>query len=82
MNTTAIKKMTIIQELSRIPEKSLDKVKAYLDKLLNDDQVSVPKNQSLKGIWKDADFGQISNLEKEIRRVRQDLQDAILKRKV
>lgn len=82
MNTAAIKKMTIIQELSRIPETSLDRVKMYLDTLLTDIQVSVPTNQSLKGIWKDAGFDKIVNLEEEIRSVRHELQNTILTRQV
>ena len=79
MNAIAIKKMTIIQELSRIPETSLDRVKLYLDTLLQDIQVSSPTNQSLKGIWKNAGFEKIVNLEEDIRQTRHELQDAILK---
>ncbi len=82
MNTVAIKKMTIIHELSRIPETSLDRVKRYLDSMLQDIQVSVPTNQSLKGIWKDAGFEKIVNMEEEIRNVRHELQEAILTRQV
>lgn len=82
MNTAAIKKTTIIQELSRIPETSLDTVKSYLDTLLKDIQVPPPTNQSLKGIWQDAGFEKISNLEDELRTIRQELQNAILTRRV
>ena len=82
MNTAAIKKITIIQDLSRIPETSLDTVKSYLDTLLKDIQIPSPTNQSLKGIWQDAGFEKISNLEDELRTVRQELQGAILTRKV
>jgi hypothetical protein len=82
MNTTAIKKVTIIQELSRLPETSLDTVKDYLDSLLMDIQVQPLKNQSLKGIWKDAGFENISDLNGELHTIRQELHDAIVKRKV
>ncbi len=82
MNTVAIKKMTIIHELSRIPETSLDRVKRYLDSVLQDIQVSVPTNQSLKGIWKDAGFEKIVNVEEDIRNIRHELQETILTRQV
>ncbi|MCP4102902.1 MAG: hypothetical protein GY750_16010 [Lentisphaerae bacterium] len=82
MNTAAIKKMTIIQALSRIPETSLDSVKMYLDNLQADVQVSVLKNQSLKGIWKNAGFEHIVNLEDEVRAARQELQETILTRQM
>jgi hypothetical protein len=65
MNTAAIKRMTIIQELSRIPETRLDTVKTYLDTLLMDIQTPPLKNQSLKGIWKDAGFEKLADLEGE-----------------
>jgi hypothetical protein len=71
MNTTAIKKMMIIQELSRIPDARLDSVKHYLDNVLREAQRPDPKNQSLQGIWKDAGFEKIVNLDEEIRSVRE-----------
>jgi hypothetical protein len=77
MNPAAIKKMTIIHELSRVPESSLDRVQRYLDAILQDIQLPVPTNQSLKGIWKHAGFEKIVNVEEEIRNVRHELQDAI-----
>ncbi len=82
MNTAAAQKIAIFQALSRIPDTNLDKVKAYLDTLLVDTKVSPPKNQSLKGIWQQMGFENISDLEGELHTVRQELQDAILKRKI
>jgi hypothetical protein len=82
MNATAIKKMAIIEELSRLPETRLDTVKNYLDTLLMDVQALPPTNQSLKGIWKDAGFENLANLEEELSTVRQELQEAILKQKL
>jgi uncharacterized lipoprotein YddW (UPF0748 family) len=80
MNTIAITKSTIIQELSRIPETSLYTVKMYLDTLLTDVQASSLKNQSLRGIWKDQGFEKIVNLPKELHQIRQELQEHILQR--
>ena len=80
MNTIALKQITIIQALSQLPEAKLDQVKIYLDELLGDDQRVPHQNQSLKGIWRDIGFENISNLEEEIQTARYALQDAILKR--
>jgi hypothetical protein len=82
MNTEAIKKIAIIQELYRLPEAKLDMIKSYMDTILKDNQHPVLKNQSLKGIWKNAEFEKKSNLETDIKKARQNLQDDILKRQI
>jgi hypothetical protein len=80
MNTAAMKKVTIMHELSRVPDTHLDTVMTYLETLLNDIPIPSSQNQSLKGIWGDAGFEKITNLEQELYTVRQELQSAILKR--
>ena len=82
MNTIALKKVTIIQELARIPEPSLDTLIRYLDALLAENHAPPQQNRSLKGIWKDAGFEKIFDLEEELRTVRYELQETILTRKV
>jgi hypothetical protein len=82
MNTIAMTKSTIIQEVSHIPDTSLATVKNYLDALVKRAQTSSPKNQSLQGIWKDAGFEKIGNLEHELHEIRQELQNAILQRQI
>ena len=64
MNTAAIKKSTIIKALSRIPDNSLDNVEIYIESLLINLQSPSLKNQSLKGIWKDAGFENILEFSK------------------
>ena len=81
MNTIAITKSTIIQELSYIPDTSLATVKNYLDALVNNVRSSSPQNQSLQGIWKDAGFEKLGNLEHELHEIRQDLQETMLQRR-
>ena len=80
MNTPALTKLTIISELSRIPDDSLHKVRMYLDSLLAELHASPPKKQSLQGIWKDAGFEKLANLEDELRIVRKELDASILRR--
>ena len=82
MNTIAMAKSTIIQEVSRIPDTSLAIVKNYLDALVKHTQTSSPENQSLQGIWKDAGFEKIGNLEQELHEIRQELQNTILQRRL
>ena len=82
MNTIAMAKSTIIQEVSRIPDTSLATVKNYLDTLVKHAQTSSLKNQSLQGIWKDAGFEKIGNLEHELHEIRQELQNSILQRRL
>ena len=81
MNSVANKKITILRELSRVPEKHLDALTSYLETFLEDIQVPPLQNQSLKGIWKNSGFDTIDNLEEELQTVGQELQSAILKRK-
>ncbi len=81
MNTTAIKKSAIINELQRIPENKLDLVKTFIDSILTENRINPPENRSLKGIWKDAGLEKITDLEGELRAVRNELNEGILKRK-
>jgi len=80
MNTVAMKKVTLMHELSRIPEARLDTVMTYLENLLADIPVPSCQNQSLKGMWEGVSFEKIVDLEQELHNIRQELQDTILKR--
>jgi hypothetical protein len=80
MNTAAMKKVTIMHELSRVPDARLDAVMTYLETLLHDIPIPSLQNQSLKGIWGNAGFEKITNLEQELHALRQELQADILKR--
>ena len=82
MNTAALKKITIMHELSRIPEARLDTVITYIESLLRDVPVPQSQNTSLKGIWKETGLDKISDIEGELRTVRHELQHAILERKL
>ncbi len=72
--------MALMHELSRIPETRIDAVMTYLETVLADIPTPSPQQQSLKGIWKDAGFEKITDVEKELRTVRQELQEEIMKR--
>jgi|GEM_PF-3675706 len=52
----------------------------HIDDVQTELNISNLKSQSLKGIWKDAGFEKIVDLEGEIYKIRQELQDSILKK--
>ena len=66
MQSTAIKKMELIQQISQLPEQKLGEVETFLGRILSQSKVESPKPISLKGIWKNKGFEKISDLESEI----------------
>jgi hypothetical protein len=81
MNTTAIKKIEIVNALSRVPVSSLDKIKAYIDTCVAATDKPAQSNSSLKGIWKDKGFEKVHDLDAELKEARQQLGNSILARK-
>ena len=82
MNLSALKKIEIIKDLSRIPDESLDKVKSYIEMIAAESNIPQQKNVSLKGTWRNKGFEKIADYEKEVRQLRKELSDSILKRNV
>ena len=80
MQSTAIKKMELIQQISQLPEQKLGEVETFLKRILSQLKVESPKPISLKGIWKNKGFEKISDLESEIKLIRSELSDSILKK--
>ena len=80
MNIAAVTKSAIIRNLSFIPNTDLDNVRTYIQFLLDERKIPVPKNQSLKGMWKNVGFEKLISLGDELSRIRHQLQDAILQR--
>ena len=80
MNNAAVKISELAQAITRIPEAELDTVMACVYSILAESHAQKPKNRSLKGIWADAGFESISDLDAEIWSIRRELQDSILRR--
>jgi len=80
VNIAAVTKSAIIRNLSFIPNTDLDNVRTYIQFLLDERKIPVPKNQSLKGMWKNVGFEKLISLGDELSRIRHQLQDAILQR--
>jgi hypothetical protein len=70
MNTSAIKRMEIVNLLALVPDDSPDKIKAFVDGLVSETGHSKPANLRLEGIWKDKGFEGIVDLEAEIAEIR------------
>lgn len=81
MNTVALKKVSIMHELSRVPEDRLDTVLAYIETIVGDIPMPQSQQMSLKGIWKDTGFGEI-DIEGELHAARQELQHSIVEREL
>ena len=80
MSVLAIKKMELMEKVSSIPEHKLGELETFLQKILSQSDIRVPQPRSLKGIWKNKGFENISNLEFEIKKLRKRLDDTLLKR--
>ncbi len=76
-NTSALKKMEIINELLYMPENELDKIKDYISS--DNFNITRKKRYSLKGYWKDKGFENIDNLDAEIKEARKDIEKNLLK---
>ena len=83
MNSTAIKRIEIVNRLSFIPDNQIDYIKTFLEFILFRMGNTAKKNtRSLQGIWKNKGFEKIIDLESEIKAIRQELSESILNKKV
>ncbi len=82
MNVSAIKKLEIIRELSHVSEEQLDDIWLYIEALLPTAKLKSKHNRSLEGIWQNAKFEKILNLEDELVAIRKELSDSILHREL
>ena len=80
MQSTAIKKMKLMQKITQLPEQKLGEVETFLKRIFSQLKVEHPKPISLKGIWKNKGFEKIADLESELKIIRSELSDFILKR--
>ncbi len=80
MPSTAFKKIEIMKKISQIPDQNLQDIDIFLNGLLKKYKIEAPKPINLKGIWKDKGFEKILDLEAEIKSIRKELSDSILKK--
>ena len=80
MDAVAVKKMQLIQKISRLPEPKIAEVDSFIQKILSKLELEESKPINLKGIWKNKGFEKIADLEGEIKKVRNELNESILNR--
>lgn len=80
MQTAAAKKMELINKISKLPEQKISEVDSFIQKLFAQLELKKPEPISLKGIWKNKGFEKIADLEGELKSIRQELTDSILRR--
>jgi len=80
MNTSAIKKMEIARSLSLVPPGSLDKIKKYIETFIAESEMARQTDRSLKGIWKNRGFEKIADLDAELKAVRREMGNSILRK--
>ena len=80
MDTVAVKKMELIQKIAKLPEQKIYEVDNFIQKILSQLEFEQAKPINLKGIWKNRGFEKITDLEAEIKKVRTELNDSILKK--
>ena len=82
MDATTITKMEIMHDLFILPDNQLDKVRTYLRSLLEEVKVAPPENDNLYGMWYGTGFENITDLDAEIKTIRQEMSASILKREL
>lgn len=81
MQTTALQKIELMKKISIIPQERFREVKSFIDFVLGQSQVSIPKSINLRGIWKNKGFEKIIDLEAELKEVRKEMNVSILSKK-
>lgn len=70
----------IKQKLSKIPDDKLIEVDDFIDFLLVKSQKPIPNIVKLEGIWEGLGFEKIQNLETNIKKIRKEISNSIMKR--
>ncbi len=80
MSDSTIRKMELMGKVSSIPEHKLGGPEDFLQNILSQSKIQASQPCSLRGIWKNKGFENISNRKSEIRKLRKRLDDTLLKR--
>ncbi|MCP5104310.1 MAG: hypothetical protein GY950_13060 [bacterium] len=74
MNSTQLKKLEIISNLSFVPGNKLDEISRFIEFILFTNKVRPKKKPiSVRGIWESKGFENI-DIEKELKELRKDIQ--------
>ena len=81
MNLSAMKKTEIARVLSLVSDGSLDKIREYIETFISEPETARQTDRSLQGIWKNKGFENIADLDAELKAVRREMGNSILRRK-
>ena len=81
MHNTGLKIAEINKDLTLLPENRLDEVKNFVTFILSQNKDKKRKIVQMRGIWKGKGFESL-DIDKEIKAVRQEMSESILKREV
>ena len=81
MHNTGLKIAEINKDLASLPEKKLDEVKDFVTSILSQHKDKKRKIVQMRGIWKGKGFEDL-DIDKEIKTVRKEMSESILKREV
>lgn len=70
----------IKQKLSKIPDDKLMEIGDFIDSILVKSQKSSPSIVKLEGIWEGLGFEKIQNLEPDIKKIRKEDSNSIMKK--
>ena len=82
MQSTAMRKMELMHNITKLPDQKLGEVEKFVKSIWAQLEVAPSKPISLKGIWKNKGFEKISDLESELKLVRSELSNSILKKEI
>ena len=82
MQSTAMKKMELISNITKLPDQRINDVEKFVKDILAKLEVAPLKPISLKGIWKNKGFDKISDIESELKLVQSELSSSILKKEI
>jgi hypothetical protein len=74
--------MELMNKIAKLPEEKIYEVDDYIQKMLLQFKFAEPKPISLKGIWKNKGFEKIPGLDAELKQIRNELNDSILKKAI
>ena len=81
MHNTGLKIAEINKDLTLLPGNRLDEVKNFVTSILTQNKGKKRKIVQMRGIWKGKGFEGL-NIDKEIKVVRKEMSESILKREV
>ena len=82
MDAIKIAKVELKNRISSIPDEKFKKVSESINSIIANSETMPKQPISLTGIWKGKGFEKLADLQSEIKKVRKEVQNSILQRKI